>query len=526
MKDNQKNIINPFKLNSHINNKSSNERLKNKWNLFLNKKVKSRNNNLLYLKADFRQKYFASKLKNEITNHVNNINITDDINKSNNKSTELKKINLTVDYNIKNKETYKNKSNDDLPKPIKKNNIISLLQKGKQDINENQNPINVKNYFLFDDIPDNKSNKSIDKIKTILNKRKKKKCFILGRNLLTNNSNNKSDNTSLNTSNFTSDILKNKIEKILKDISPHKHKYKSEILYTKNTSKIIPKVSSKYKLNKNRNKSIDYFAKRNKNKIINLLNREGALNNFLKSMKIKTTHNFFKSRKKPKSSFEMNRLLINTYGLNRQKHNEFSEQLYSLNENYFSVMNKMRKERAEIDQRNFDEKRNSNSSSLSFEIMRENELQWEKKFMENINKNKLTEEEYNEYKNINKIKQKKRILKHSEKFADYFMNIKMDEFEYPNDFNAFNSSGNQISFSNINRISKMKKIMKDIEEKEQFKIMDLNLEQLKNNQKKSEEEGVLAINRAGKPRFVKTKFKQSTILKFKGVSGEYFGVPA
>ena len=277
MKENQKNIINPFKLNSHINNKSSNERLKNKWNLFLNKKFKSRNNNLLYLKADFRQKYFASKLKNEITNHVNNINITDDINKSNNKSTELKNINLTVDYNIKNKETYKNKSNDDLPKPIKKNNIISLLQKGKQDINENQNPINVKNYFLFDDIPDNKSNKSIDKIKTILNKRKKKKCFILGRNQLTNNSNNKSDNTSLNTSNFTSDILKNKIEKILKDISPHKHKYKSEILYTKNTSKIIPKVSSKYKLNKNRNKSIDYFAKRNKNKIINLLNREGAL---------------------------------------------------------------------------------------------------------------------------------------------------------------------------------------------------------------------------------------------------------
>ena len=72
----------------------------------------------------------------------------------------------------------------------------------------------------------------------------------------------------------------------------------------------------------------------------------------------------------------------------------------------------------------------------------------------------------------------------------------------------------------------MNKLKKDIEEREQFNVIDMNIEQLKNNQKKSETEGVLAIFKAGKPRFVKTKFKNSTILKYKGVSGEFFGLPA
>ena len=68
--------------------------------------------------------------------------------------------------------------------------------------------------------------------------------------------------------------------------------------------------------------------------------------------------------------------------------------------------------------------------------------------------------------------------------------------------------------------------MKDIKDREQFNVIELNIDQLKKYQKKSEEEGVFAIKRAGKPRFVKTKFKQKTICKYKGVSGEFFGLPA
>ena len=106
------------------------------------------------------------------------------------------------------------------------------------------------------------------------------------------------------------------------------------------------------------------------------------------------------------------------------------------------------------------------------------------------------------------------------------MNLNMDEYESPNVYNFFKSSGNNISINNINRITNIDKLMKDVEEREQFNVIDLNLEQLKNIQKKTETDGILAIDRAGKPRFVKTKFKQSTIIKFKSVSGEFFGLPA
>ena len=71
----------------------------------------------------------------------------------------------------------------------------------------------------------------------------------------------------------------------------------------------------------------------------------------LKSMKINTTHNFFKARKKPKNNLEMNKLLINSFGLNKINCNEFSKQLYNLNENYFSTMKKMKKEKAEMELR-------------------------------------------------------------------------------------------------------------------------------------------------------------------------------
>ena len=72
----------------------------------------------------------------------------------------------------------------------------------------------------------------------------------------------------------------------------------------------------------------------------------------------------------------------------------------------------------------------------------------------------------------------------------------------------------------------MEKLIKDVEKRELFNVIDMNLEQLKNIQKNSEVESMLAINRAGNPRFIKTKFKERTILKYKTVSGEYLGMPA
>ena len=343
-------------------------------------------------------------------------------------------------------------------------------------------------------------------------------------NLFTNNSDKTSRNHSLNASTFSSNVLKHQISKIIKDIS--KRNKNNDFDTFENESKRISIMSSRLsiKKNKNKNKSIDYFAKKKKNKLLNLLNREGGLINFLKSMKIKTTNNVFNTRKKPKNNFEMNNLIINSF--NKSSHNELSKQLYTLNENFFSAMKKMKKEKVQFDDRNFNEKRNSNTSSLSLEIMKEDEKIWEQKFMENMYKTKLSEYEFNNFMHIYKLKQKKNIIKHGKNFADKLLSLNLDEYEHPNSYSLFKSSGDYISINNINRIIKMDKLMKDIKDREQFNVIELNIDQLKNHQKKSEDDGVLAINRAGKPRFVKKKFKQKTILKYKGVSGEFFGLPA
>ena len=485
------------------------------------KKYLYRNNNIFHLNSHSLKNSLFSNFSKDIMKDKKLISITDDIIQKNNnifnKGVKYKELSR----NELNEFSLKNKSSDHLPEKINNSKYFSLFK--NNDINQINNPINRKNYYIYNISTDNENNKKNKENKMILNEKiyKRNTVNISNKsNLFTNYSNKTSISQSLNASTFCSDILKNQVSKIIKGFKNKKLSINS------NESKTISINSTKYKLKKNRNKSIDYFAKKSKNKLLNLLNREGGLINFLKSMNIKTTYNFFKSRKKPKSKYEMNNLLINSFGLNKTSQNEFSEQLYNLNENFFSAMKKMKKEKAQIENRNFDDKRNSNCSSLSFEITEENQKKWEENFMQNIYKNKLSEYEFNEFKNMNKNKQRKNIIKHSKNFADKMMNLNLDEYEYPNQFGIYKSSRTYISINNINRIRRINKLKKDIEEREQFNVIDMNIEQLKNNQKKSETEGVLAIYRAGKPRFVKNKFKNSTILKYKGVSGEYFGLPA
>jgi len=487
---------------------------------FLLKKYISRNNNISPLNTNYLKKSLFTKLRNDKAKPKIFINLTNNINQNNrtNNFINIHESELKKD----NEHDFKNKSNENLPNRIINKDYFSLSV--NENINEMFNPINRKKYITYNissnDEPNFQNNNNH------LKKKKNVNNFINTSNisnLFTNNSDKTSRNHSLNSSTFSSNVLKHQISKIIKDIS--KRNKNIEINTYENESRRISIISSKLRIKKNRNaKSIDYLAKRKKNKLLNLLNREGGLNEFLKSMKIKTTQNFFNTRKKPKSSFEMNNLIINSFSQSCRK--EFSEQLYTLNENFISAMKKMKKEKAQIENKNFDEKRNSNTSSLSLEIMKEDEKIWEQKFMENMYKTKLSEYEFNNFKHILKLKQKKNIIKHSKNFADKVLSLNLDDYENPNNYSIFKSSGNYISINNIRRIIKMDKLMKDIKDREQFNVIELNIDQLKKYQKKSEEEGVLAIKRAGKPRFVKTKFKQKTINKYKGVSGEFFGLPA
>ena len=68
--------------------------------------------------------------------------------------------------------------------------------------------------------------------------------------------------------------------------------------------------------------------------------------------------------------------------------------------------------------------------------------------------------------------------------------------------------------------------MKNIEDDEQTGKVIINVDKLKKEQKKVEAELISAIKDTGKPRFVKNVFKPKTMLKFKGITGDYFGLPA
>ena len=487
---------------------------------FLIKKFISRNNNSSPFNSNYLKKSLFTKFRNDKIKPKILVNLTNGI-KQRNRTNYFSNIHES-EIKTDDEHACKNKSSENLPNRINNKNYFSLSV--NENINEMCNPINRKKYITYNISSNNESN--FQNNKNHLKKEKNANYFINTSNisnLFTNNSNKTSRNHSLNSSTFSSNVLKHQISKIIKDIS--KKNKNHEINTFENESRRISIISSKLRIKKNKNeKSIDYLAKRKKNKLLNLLNREGELNDFLKSMKIKTTQNFFSARKKPKSSFEMNNLIINSF--NKSSENEFSKQLYTLNENFISAMKKMKKEKAQIENKNFDEKRNSNTSSLSLEIRKEDEKIWEQKFMENMYKTKLSEVEFNNFKHILKMKQKKNIIKHSKNLADIILSLNLDEYEHPNVYSIFKSSGNYISISNITRIIKMDKLMKDIRDREQFNVIELNIDQLKKYQKKSEEEGVFAIKRAGKPRFVKTKFKQKTICKYKGVSGEFFGLPA
>ena len=68
--------------------------------------------------------------------------------------------------------------------------------------------------------------------------------------------------------------------------------------------------------------------------------------------------------------------------------------------------------------------------------------------------------------------------------------------------------------------------MKNIEDDEQTGKIIIKADVLKKEQKNIENGIISAIGKSGKPRIIKTLFKPRTIRKYKGISGNYFGLPA
>ena len=511
--------------------------------LFIKTKTNSRNPNVISLKKNQKNsKIYLHTFNNNFKNGINIFNSYKNV-LSNNMSDKIIKLKLNNNkekLSTKNSlsNTVSNKSlncnsnennkflltdsnfyqnnNHNKKNKILNNNPISLLFKAKNNIRKGSND----NCNLYVSTENNLLNKRYS-VSNISNNK-----YNLKKSLIRYHSNDMPKRQSIR-SIMSNQDLKDKVSQLIKEINNHKIDIKN---YEKGNDMSVKK-SKKIKL-RNKNKNMDSLAKNNRNKFFNLLNRDGNLNSFLKTMKLKkNSHNIFKFSpkenkilKRPKHTVEMNNLLINSFGLNKGGSNEFSKKLYSLNETFFSIMNEMKIAKAEMEL----EKLNSNNinTAANIEAIKNKEKRWEKKFLLNMYKNKLSEKEFKIFKKMNKIQQKKEIIKGSQQLADNIMKMDAEEYEIPDDLFEYRSTRSFVSNINVYRIRRVKRIMKNIEDKEQLGAYDVNVEKLKENQKKSAEETMLAIKRSGKPRFVKTQFKPSTISKYKGISGEFFGLPA
>lgn len=237
-------------------------------------------------------------------------------------------------------------------------------------------------------------------------------------------------------------------------------------------------------------------------------------------------------KRKPTNNIEMNELLINSFGAG-YNHNEYSKKMFNLNETFFALLENMKQRRAEMDIAKFEKEKNKyikkGIQKQNYEVyfQKNNRDKWEKKFMHKQYQYKIPEKEFKIFKKEKQTKMRKQIIKDSQKLSELLTNMDAEEYELPDIITKYyKSTKTIISLKNVKRISRVQKILKSVEDEEQTGKIAFDAEQLKREQNKIESEMINAFGRAGRPRFVKTIFKPRTIRKYKGISGNYFGLPA
>ena len=317
-------------------------------------------------------------------------------------------------------------------------------------------------------------------------------------------------------------VLHRRVSTLIKELNINRNSllllYKDEEI-----KENISKKSSK-ELSRNR-------IKEARNKLISLLNKkENDFLNFSSKRRILRSDNPI--IKKPTNNLEMNQLIINSFG-GGFNHSEYAKKLYNLNETFFTLLENMKQRRAEMDLAKFERQRNKylkkEDQKINYEFFFQKGYRdkWERKFMLNQYKYKIPEKEFKKFKKYKQAQLKKKIIKDSQKLSDLLTKMDAEEYELPDAISKlYKSTGNYISPKNIKRIYRVQKILKNIEDDEQTGKVIINVEKLKKEQKKVEAELISAIKDSGKPRFVKNVFKPKTMLRFKGITGDYFGLPA
>ena len=243
-----------------------------------------------------------------------------------------------------------------------------------------------------------------------------------------------------------------------------------------------------------------------------------------------------KFQNQPTSNLELNNILINGFGLNgsiNPSSVNFSKKLSKISEKYFNILESMKRKRTKIQLENFEKIKQALDKESNIKKSKEIQIltnmykddKWVKKFFQSqYNNDKISNSDFDNFKNNEIIKLKKKFKDNSEKFADLICKIDSEPYEEKNeDEKNFDSSKEPISFRNLQRIVRLKGIRKTGKD---YEKNDFGLEvndKLKQEADETEDFLTLTIEQLGPPKFIKTVFKSTTLRKYQIVSGTLFG---
>ena len=240
----------------------------------------------------------------------------------------------------------------------------------------------------------------------------------------------------------------------------------------------------------------------------------------------------------PTNNIEMNKILINNFGLTRgitEMNIGYSKKLAKIGNKYLNILEEMKRKRTKIKLNNFNKLKKSLKNCEDYVPSKEeenilsNNIEniWEKTFFKGEYKsNRISNEEFKYFIKQQKSKEKKKIRSNSENFANIIMGINEDPYEIPDiRDNLFPSNRSNISKCNLKRVSSLIHRLK--EERKYFNdgILNIKPELIKKVQKKHEDQLFLILRNLGPPKFLLNKFKKSTISQFKSAIGNGFGLP-
>ena len=273
-------------------------------------------------------------------------------------------------------------------------------------------------------------------------------------------------------------------------------------------------------------------------KLVSLLNKKKGIINeniyYLSKKKIRKGANPMLI-KKPTNNIEMNNLIINSFGIGENQ-NEFSKKLFDLNEVFFSLLENMKKRRAEIDIARFEREKRKytdennykdyHKTNLELIFNRNNRDKWEKKFMLEQYKYKIPEKEFRRFKRYQKNKGRVGFIENAKKLTSLINQLDADEYETPDQYtHNYRSTKTNVSALNFKRVSRLLKILKTNEDEEQTGNIILKPDYLRKEQQTIENEMLNIIGKSDKLRFVKNILKTKTVNKYKSISGNFFGLP-